>query len=358
MQWCRIAVLAVILAVCSIGPAWAAEIPSLEPLSGAPPHPADNPPSEAKIRLGEELFFDSIMSGNNRRSCGTCHKRELHFMDGLSRGWGLDESELPFKVPGLLNVGWQRSIFFDGRVETLEEQVAKPLENHREMALDPKEAVARISADPFYVRLFEEAFPGETITFALVAKAVACFERTLVSYDSDFDRYLLGDEGALSPGAKRGLELFKTKARCIQCHNGPLLTDHEFHYTGVAERDGHAKPGSKYKTQSLRDSQRRYSYMHNGRMMNLRQVIDHYDRGGSAPEGFQAEIRSIGLSDAEKDDLFAFLGSLNGRVHTVAISADAKRGDPEGTADAEAVPAAKDSGESGAAVNDPSYINR
>ena len=357
MQSRRIATLAGILALCCVASAWAAGIPNLEPLSGAPPHPPDNPPSEAKIRLGEELFFDSIMSGNNRRSCGTCHKRELHFMDGLSRGWGLDESELPFKVPGLLNVGWQRSIFFDGRVKTLEEQVAKPLENHREMALEPEEAVARISADPFYVRLFEEAFPGEPITFPLVAKAVASFERTLVSYDSDFDRYLLGDEEALSASAKRGLELFKTKARCIQCHNGPLLTDHEFHYTGVAERDGHGKPGTKYKTQSLRDALRRYSYMHNGRMMNLRQVIDHYDRGGSAPDGFQAEIRPIGLSDSEKDDLFAFLGSLDGRVHTVAASDLVSDGNTEGAIERAPMPAAA-SEEAGAAVNDPSYLNR
>ena len=357
MQSRRITALAGILTLCVAAPLWAAGIPTLEPLSGAPPHPSDNPPSEAKIRLGEELFFDSIMSGNNRRSCGTCHKRELHFMDGLSRGWGLDESELPFKVPGLLNVGWQRTIFFDGRVKTLEEQVAKPLENHREMALEPEEAVARISADPFYVRLFEEAFPGEPITFDLVAKAVASFERTLVSYDSDFDRYLLGDEEALSASAKRGLELFKTKARCIQCHNGPLLTDHEFHYTGVAERDGHGKTGTKYKTQSLRDALRRYSYMHNGRMMNLRQVIDHYDRGGSAPDGFQAEIRPIGLSDAEKDDLFAFLGSLDGRVHEVELSALENDEKPDGAIERAPIPAAT-SEAAAAAVDDPSYLNR
>ena len=332
-----------------------AAAPELAPLSGAPPFPPDNPPTEEKVRLGEELFFDSILSGNRRRSCGTCHKRELHFMDGLSRAWGLDESELERKTPGLLNVGWQRSMFFDGRIKTLEEQVSKPLENHREMALDPEDAVARIKADPFYVRLFEEAFPGEEISFGLVAKAVASFERTLVSYDSDFDRYMLGDRTALSPSAKRGMELFSGKAGCIKCHNGPLFTDHDFHFTGVSERDGHEKAGTRYKTQSLRDSTRRYSYMHNGRMMNIRQVIDHYDRGGSAPEGFEAEIRPLGLSQGEKDDLVAFLRSLNGRVHRLeaepAAHADAVESDA-------IVPSSPDSGESGAAVSDPSYLNR
>lgn len=331
--------------------------PKLVPLSGAPPFPADNPPTPAKIRLGEELFFDTILSGNGRRSCGTCHKRELHFMDGLSRGWGLDESELPRKTPGLLNVGWQRSLFFDGRIKSLEKQVSKPLENHREMALDPDEAVARIRSDPYYVREFDRAFPGEEISFELVAKAVASFERTLVSYDSDFDRYMLGDEAALSPAAKRGLALFRGKAECIRCHNGPLLTDHDFHFTGVSERDGHEKRGTKYKTQSLRDSVRRYSYMHNGRMMNIRQVLEHYDRGGSAPEGLAPEIRPLGLSDGEKDDLVAFLGSLNGRVHRVAADTSAEPAKMP-VADPAPEPSDSDSGESGAAVDDPSYLNR
>ena len=357
MRW-RPRPLVLLFAVCFAVCGLAAEAPRLEPLSGAPPFPADNPPTEAKIRLGEELFFDPILSGGNRRSCGTCHKRELHFMDGLSRAWGLDESELPRKTPGLLNVGWQRSIFFDGRVKTLEEQVSKPLENHREMHLDPAEAVERIRRDPFYVRSFAQAFPGEKITFDLVAKAVASFERTLVSYDSDLDRYLLGDEAALSASAKRGMGLFTGKAQCIRCHNGPLLSDHDFHYTGVAERDGHDEAGTKYKTQSLRDALHRYSYMHNGRMMNIRQVIEHYDRGGSAPESMRPEIRPLGLSEVEKDDLVAFLSALNGRVHRLT------EGFPKGPeAVAEGTPAAvvsnsADSGESGAAVDDPSYLNR
>ncbi len=332
--------------------------PRLEPLTGAPPYPPDNPPTEAKIRLGEELFFDSILSGGRRRSCGTCHKRELHFMDGLSRGWGLDESELSRKTPGLLNVGWQQSMFFDGRVKTLEEQVSKPLVNHREMALDPEEAVARLRTDPFYVRSFAQAFPGQEITFELVAKAIASFERTLVSYDSDLDRYLSGDAEALSPSAKRGMQVFTTKAECIRCHNGPLLTDHQLHYTGVAERDGHGQAGTKYKTQSLRDALSRYSYMHNGRLMNIRQVIDHYDRGGSAPEPLQPEVRPLGLSDEEKDDLVAFLAAFNGRVHRLTEGFPAGPEEVSDSVSAAPVPDSSDSGESGAAANDPSYLNR
>lgn len=348
----------VILMLTCVLPSMASELPRLTALLGAPPYPADNPPTAAKVRLGEELFFDSILSGNRRRSCSTCHKRELHFTDGLSRAWGLDESELTRKTPGLFNVGWQRSIFFDGRVNTLEEQVAKPLENHREMALDPDEAVARIRSDPFYVRLFENAFPQKDISFGLIAKAIASFERTLVSYDSDLDRYLQGDETALSRAAQRGLKLFEAKAECVKCHHGPLLTDHELHYTGVAERDGHGVPGAKYKTQSLRDCVRRYSYMHNGRLMNIRQVIEHYDRGGSAPPGLQPEIRPLGLSDAEKNDLIAFLSALNGRIHqlprNLLPSVDSAPSASEQSKD----PIGLEAPDPEAAADDPSYINR
>lgn len=287
----------------------------LEALQGAPPFPADNPPTPEKIRLGKELFFENDLSGGGRRSCSTCHKPELNFTDGFSRGWGLNESELRRKTPGLLNVGWQRSMFFDSRVDKLEEQVSKPLEHPNEMNLDPAEAVERIARKPYYQRLFGEAFPGEEIRFELIAKAIASYERTLVSYDSDLDRYLLGDETALSAEALRGMALFEGKAGCIRCHNGPLLTDHQRHYTGVSEERGDNAPGFKYKTQSLRDVTRRYSFMHAGQILRIEDALDHYQRGGSAPEGLQAEIKPFDLSALERTDLIAFLSSLNGRVN-------------------------------------------
>ena len=182
------------------------------------------------------------------------------------------------------------------------------------MGLDPAEAAQRIAASVRYRRLFEIAFPGEPISFRLIAKAIASYERTLVSHDSDLDRYLLGDETALTDAAKRGKTLFEGKAGCIRCHNGPMLTDHQKHYTGVFENQGDNKPGTKYKTQSLRDVMRRYSFMHHGDLLTIEAVLDHYERGGSAPEGLKAEIEPIDLGEAERKDLVAFLGSLNGRV--------------------------------------------
>ena len=288
--------------------------PVLEPLTGRPPHPADNPGTPEKIKLGERLFFERLLSGGNRRSCATCHKPELLFMDGLSRAWGLHDMELRRKTPGLLNVGWQRSMFSDGRVKTLEEQAPEPLKHPLEMNLDPEEAVERIREDPLYPQLFERVFPGESITFDMVAKAIAAYERTLVSYDSDLDRYLLGDEAALKPAALRGMELFAGRAGCVKCHNGPLLTDHAFHYTGVPEISGGTTPGAKHKTAGLRDVVRRSSFMHNGHYLKLSHVIDHYARGGSAPDGLTVEITPIELAEADRSDLMAFFRALNGRV--------------------------------------------
>ena len=297
----------------------AADSPRLEPLSGLPPHPADNQPSAGKIKLGEMLFFETMLSGAGRRSCGTCHKPELLFMDGLSRAWGLNESELSRKAPGLLNVGWQRTLFSDGRAKTLEEQAGMPLRHPQEMALNPSAAAARVASDPGYRKMFEKVFPGEPMSFDLIAKSIAAYERTLVSYDSDLDRYLLGDDTALKAEARRGMELFTGKARCISCHNGPLLTDHKFHYTGVPEREGDSEPGSKYKTQGLRDVMRRFSYMHNGMYLRMERVLAHYVNGGAAPPGLEAEISPVPLSPDEKGDLVAFLKALNGRVTGVQL---------------------------------------
>ena len=237
------------------------------------------------------------------------------------------------------------------------------------MNLDPAEAARRVAAHPFYRQAFVETFPGQEIRFDLIAKAIAAYERTLVSYDSDLDRYLLGDHNALTPEAKRGMEIFSGKAGCINCHHGPLLTDHQKHYTGVAENAGDNPPGTKYKTQSLRDVLRRYSFMHNGEMLKIEAVLDHYQRGGSAPAGLQAEIKPIELSAAERADLIAFLGALNGRVNELLDASPASTDifnisraplnldDEEAASQPVADPnyvKPKDAG----AVTDPSYVKK
>ncbi len=291
---------------------------SLEPLAGRPPYPPNNPPTKAKVELGRKLFFDNRLSGPGNRSCGTCHRPELLFSDGLSRAWGLRESELRRRTPMLHNAGWLERLFHDGRAGSLEEQAAFPLKGSGEMDLEPVEAVERLRRDAEYQKLFRAAFPGRELAWELVAEAMASFERTLVSYDSDLDRYLQGDRAALNEAARRGLGLFTGRGGCVRCHNGPLLSDQKMRYTGVIEMPGDSPQGAAYRTPSLRDVALRGSYMHNGRYRSLEEVLDFYqgvDRAGSPPD----EGPRLSLSPGEKSDLLALLRSLTGRVYSIDL---------------------------------------
>ena len=285
-------------------------------LDGKPPFPAQNPPTQAKVELGKKLFFDNRLSGPGTRSCGTCHKPELMFSDGLSRAWGLRESELRRRTPMLFNVGWQVRLFHDARVGSLEEQAAFPLRAEQEMDLDPAVAVERVGEDPEYRKLIQNAFPGRELSWDLIAEALASFQRTLVSYDSDVDRYLSGNTSALSESAKRGMELFTGRGGCVKCHNGSLLSDQKLHYIGVHEMMGDSPQGTPYKTPSLRDVALRGSYMHNGRFRTLDAVIEFY-QGAERTEGPPAEVPVLVLNPQQKSDLIAFLKSLTGRVYAV-----------------------------------------
>lgn len=289
---------------------------TLAVLSGKPPFPPQNPPTRAKVELGKKLFFENRLSGPGNRSCGTCHRPELMFSDGLSRAWGLRETELRRRTPMLFNVGWHARLFHDGRAGSLEEQAAFPLRAEHEMDLAPEEAVERLRKDPDYQKLFQAAFPGRPLSFDLVAEAIASFERTLVSYDSDLDRYLAGTPSALNDGAKRGMALFTGQAGCLRCHNGPLLSDQKMHYIGVPEMMGDSPQGTPYKTPSLRDVALRGSYMHNGVFRTLDTVLDFYQGAGMA-EASPSEAPRLSLTTQEKSDLIAFLRSLTGRIYAV-----------------------------------------
>jgi cytochrome c peroxidase len=216
--------------------------------------------------------------------------------------------------------------------------------------MDTDKAAELIARDPLYRRIFARVFPAQPITFALIAKAIASFQRTLVSYDSDLDRYLLGDDTALKPAARRGMELFTGRAGCIRCHHGPLLTDHQLHYTGVPESSANAPDGTKYKTAGLRDVMRRYSFMHNGHYLRISRVLDHYARGGNAPASLKAEVDPIDLNEDERNDLAAFLRALDGREITLA---DSSTLDPGIFLPKSAPPAPAESKRT-----DPSYLSR
>ena len=296
---------------------WGNDLP-LKPLTGKPPFPSQNPPTRAKAELGRKLFFENRLSGPGNRSCGTCHRPELMYSDGMSRAWGLKETELRRRTPMLFNVGWLERLFHDARAGSLEEQAAFPLRNEFEMDLDPQEAVARLRADVNYQKLFQEVFPDRELSWDLVAQAMATFQRTLVSYDSDLDRHLAGDGAALSPAARRGLELFSGRGGCITCHHGPLLTDQKMHYVGVLELPGDGPQGTPYKTPSLRDAALRGSFMHNGAYRTLEAVLNLYQGVGVA-EGPKSDVPRLELKPQEKADLVAFLRSLTGRTYEVEL---------------------------------------
>lgn len=289
----------------------------------AVPVPADNPQSEEKIQLGRMLFFDKRLSRDRTQSCASCHDPEMAFRDGRSRAQGFNGKELPRHSPSLLNVAYNPVQFWDGRASTLEQQAEGPLLAATEMSmLSEDRLIRRVQAVPEYRQRFRAVFGGGP-TLKNVTKAIAAFERTLVTPNGRFDQYLRGDKSALSDVEKRGLIVFIGKAACSQCHNGPNLTDNRFHRLGLAAGSGPRDVGRLgvtgresdrgcFKTPTLRNSVLTAPYMHDGSLKTLSDVIDFYDRGGDAVRRKSPLMVRLDLSAQEKADLLAFLQSLTG----------------------------------------------
>ncbi len=262
------------------------------------PVPAGNPLTVEKVAMGRRLFFDKRLSRDGTVACATCHDPALAYSDRQPRALGIGGRQGPRRTPRIANRGWGKSFFWDGRAATLEDQVLGPVANPLEMDLDPAEAARRVGLGLEQLRA-----------------ALASYVRTIRSGNSAYDRYLAGEAGALDAGQKEGLALFRGKAGCANCHVGPLLTDEEFHYTGVGASGKDAgRPGMGFKTPSLRDVARTPPYMHDGSIATLAAVVDFYDQGGKAHPQLDGEMRPLGLSGAEKRNLTAFLESLNGRI--------------------------------------------
>ena len=207
----------------------------LAPLDFPPPVPADNPQTPAKIALGKQLFFDPRLSGDNKTSCSTCHRPDKAFSDGRERGQSPAGKDLGRSTPGLLNVAYLKSFFWDGRAGSLEDQALKPLQSPAEMNQDLGELEKELADIPGYRQQFQDVF-GHDPTAREVARALASFERTLVAMNSPLDRYLRGDDKALTEEQRNGLELFLGDGGCIRCHNGPLLSDGKFYRLGLPAR--------------------------------------------------------------------------------------------------------------------------
>jgi cytochrome c peroxidase len=291
------------------------------------PFPEGNPYSEAKSELGRMLFFDPIMSGSRSRACASCHNPGLSWGDGLPRAIGEKQAPLPVRTPTLLNVAWGQQLAWDGHFRNLEAVAFGPIASPKNMNMPEKDLIARLAAMPGYVKAFKAAFGEGAITRKKIEFALATFERSIVSNEAPFDRWIKGDEHAISDQAKRGFDLFNGKANCAACHSGWAFTDGSFHDIGVA-REGDLGRGKlfpksvklrhAFKTPTLRDVARRAPYMHDGSIATLDAVIDLYDRGGVDRPSRADEIKPLGLTADEKAELLAFLQTLTGKQGPVS----------------------------------------
>jgi cytochrome c peroxidase len=291
------------------------------------PFPPDNQYTRQRELLGRTLFFDPRLSASKIVSCATCHNPALSWGDGLPRAVGHGMAPLPRRTPTILNLAWAERLFWDGRADSLEEQALGPIEAPGEMNTPLPRAIETIQNIPGYRAMFDAAYPGEGVTPRTLGKAIATFERTIVSGMAPFDEWL-ASQAAIGDAAVRGFVLFNTKASCVKCHAGWSFTDHSFHDLGMSsgdigrgrllrsiERMQHA-----FKTPTLRNVEARRPYMHNGSLATLEDVIAYYDRGGDARRAsLSAEMRPLGLSDVEKRELAAFLRTLTSVDNPIQI---------------------------------------
>jgi cytochrome c peroxidase len=283
------------------------------------PDSASNPSTPAKVALGKALFFDPRMSGSGAISCATCHNPALGWQDALATGLGHHGTQLARHTPTIIDVAWVEPLFWDGRAETLEDQAKGPLANPNEMDMPHADVVKAVKDVTGYQTAFAAAFPGEEITIDTVAKAIASYERTVVSGEAPFDHWVDGDDRAITASAKRGFVVFNDKGNCSACHSGWRFTDDGFHDIGLASADiGRAKilPGvpvleHAFKTPTLRNIASRAPYMHDGSLKTLDEVIDHYDRGFVQRPSLAPEMKQLNLSARDKKDLIAFLDTLS-----------------------------------------------
>ncbi len=293
------------------------------------PFPADNGYTKERELLGRTLFFDPRLSVSNFISCASCHNPGFSWGDGLPKGIGHGMTEVGRRTPTILNAAWSELLFWDGRAESLEAQALGPIEAPGEMNMPLDALLPKLGRIPGYRTLFEQAYPGEGISKNTLAKAIATFERTVVSGIAPFDDWVAGKEDAISDAAKRGFVLFAGKARCTACHGTWKFTDGSFHDVGLPSADlgrGQLLPQvtrmqHAFKTPTLRNVDQRGPYMHDGSVPTLRAVIELYDTGGVARPSRSPEIKPLGLTEAEKDDLVAFLRTLTSRDAAVSIPA-------------------------------------
>jgi len=289
------------------------------------PAPANNKVTPERTELGKMLFFDPRLSGSARISCASCHNPTMGWSDALPTAVGDERQVLSRATPSIVNAAYNDVLMWDGRFRTLEEQSLGPIRAPSEMHGSMEEIIAKLKRSPGYTEEFDRAYPGEGVTSETIAKAIASFERTVITRDSPFDQWIAGNKSAIGDSAERGFALFIGKANCVACHQPPNFTDQGFHNIGVRgnQDDGRfAKVPIRvlkgaFKTPSLRDVTLTAPYMHNGAYQTLPEVIDHYNRGGDEKANLDPNIKPLGLTVQEKKDLATLLESLTAKASVV-----------------------------------------
>ncbi len=305
---------------------------------GRPAFPEGMEPTPDKIKLGMALFFDPRLSGSQQISCARCHDPEHGWAEGRSQANGVFMTALTRNTPSLLGAGHAKSLFWDGRAPTLEDQARMVILNPKEMAGNPGEIVGRlVKVKDFYEEKFKGAFGDPEITFERVVQALAAFQRGLRVGNSDFDRFLKGKGEALKDDALVGLHLFRTQGRCLNCHNGAMLTDDQFHNAGLTYYGrrfydpglqavtGKAEDMGKFRTPTLRNVGNTGPYMHNGLFPRLAGVLNLYNAGMPHPKRKEDQkddplfpvtsplLKPLKMNREQLTELEAFLRSLDER---------------------------------------------
>lgn len=293
-----------------------------------------------EVMLGKKLFFDPKLSASSQISCSSCHNPELGWSDGQEVALGNDHLQGKRNTQSLFNIAERKSFFWDGRAKTLEEQLVGPISAHNEMNMKPEKLAGKLSKVKEYKVLFKEVYQTDKITFDKIARALATFQKTLKSQPSKLDKFIKGDHKAMSDKEIYGMHLFRTKARCMNCHYGKYMTDESFHNIGLTyyKREyedlglftitKNPNDVGKFKTPSLRDLEYTAPWMHNGLMDDLHGVVSLYNSGmqmiNPTPEEKKADpnfpvtdhlMKPLNLNEQELDAVVSFLKCVSGSYY-------------------------------------------
>ncbi|PIQ29233.1 cytochrome-c peroxidase [bacterium (Candidatus Blackallbacteria) CG17_big_fil_post_rev_8_21_14_2_50_48_46] len=295
------------------------------------PVPPGNPITQAKVELGFRLFFEPLLSANNKMSCASCHQPQRGFSNGQANAAGVNGQRGNRNVPSIYANAFYSSLFWDGRSPSLEDQALGPIQNPIEMNESLENVVKKLSGHPYYRAKFQQTF-GTPVTPQGIGMALASFERALNLQPSVYDRYLQGDIDALSPAQERGMVLFGRQAHCATCHKGVQTSDNKFHNLGVGMNlpqpdlgrfnvTHNSEDRGAFRTPSLRNITRTGPYMHDGSLRSLEEVIDFYDKGGIPNPTLSNEMNPLNLAPEDKADLLAFLEALTSEDNLREIAA-------------------------------------